>query len=171
MIDEGVKYLLPLEVIHRQNMEAVSAPYKSEEFRIIRNHFVYGIDYRSYAAIKDDVFAGGLLVKTFGPTIDYTIPGVHPEYRTGCPLHRLIYQAMYDGALEGKKFFNWGGSAIEGMEGVRHFKKQWGTTEKEYRYYTWVNRDRLNLLTKAECLGHYKYFYVVPFNEMKGGGE
>jgi len=152
---------------HKENMEAVGAPYKTAEFDIIRT-MKTGEDYKLFTSYdkKTDNPAAALLLKYFNKTVDYMVPATSAEYREINPLHILIHLAMIDAAQRGFKYWNWGGNTIEGMDGVKHFKRRFGAKELLYTYHTMQFRPLPTEATKESILKNYQYFYVLPFKNL-----
>lgn len=153
---------------HKENMEAVGAPYKTKEFDIIKT-LKENEDYKLFISYdkKTDDPAAALLLKYYNKTVDYMIPATSLEYRSIDPLHILIHLAMMDAAQRGYKYWNWGGSLVVGMDGVKHFKSRFGGKTFPYTYHTLLFRPLEPWVTKEAILEQYKYFYVLPFKEME----
>jgi hypothetical protein len=160
---------LSLAKIHRENMGALGAPIKDKEFDILRKKYIRGEDYQLYLSEVGGDLAAGLLMKYFNQTVDYMTPAVVASLRKRNPLHILIYQAFKDASQRGFKWWNWGGSLTEGMDGVVHFKKQFGAQQSIYKYYTKLYDFDLPFnLTKKNCLKNWPYFFVIPFQFLEG---
>jgi hypothetical protein len=153
-----------LKIIHKQNMIAVDAPVKSQEFDIVRDNFRQGIDYDLYISLFGEITVAALLVKYFNKTVDYMTPAIDVNYRHLNPLHLLIFEAMKDTAKRGFKFWNWGGTKLPDQESVYHFKKRFGGQECKYQYYTMIYKSLPRGLTPKKILQEYQYFYVLPFS-------
>ncbi|MDD5053438.1 MAG: peptidoglycan bridge formation glycyltransferase FemA/FemB family protein [Sulfuricurvum sp.] len=156
--------------VHRENMVSVGAPYKDREFDIIKE-FTARKDYKLFVSYerKSDQPVAALLLKYYNNTVDYMIPATVEEFRSINPLHILIHAAMADAVMRHYKYWNWGGSLVNGMDGVKHFKKRFGADEVPYTYCTKMLNDLPEGVTKEEILECYPYFYVIPFKYL--GGE
>jgi len=156
---------------HSDNMKAIGAPYKEREFEIIKDQLMYGEDYKIFTNVAHEnmgnVTMAGLLLKYFNKTVDYMIPALDVNFRHYDPLHVVILDAMRDAAQRGFKYWNWGGTTIPGQEGVYHFKKRFGAEESIYKYYTLIFEPAILRKSKEELLEYYKYFYVVPFQNLE----
>jgi len=162
--------------LHKRNMEAVNAPPKGLDFfNKISEIFSYDQDYRIYIARKDGVNIGALLVLYFNNTVEYYTPAVEVDYRTYQPLNLLIFEAMKDMTKMGYTYWNWGGTIPETMAGVYHFKKRWGSRESTYYYFiNSYNDEKLEKIlgqNKNTIIEEYPHFYVVPFDNLKGGNH
>lgn len=152
---------------HRENMNSVGGVPKKNEFDIIKNHFKKGDDYRLYVAFTDDGKAercGALLVEYFNKTVEYIVPAVKLEHRALNPMNILIFSAMGDAAQKGYKYWNWGGTKLPSQGGVYHFKKRFGASESEYKYYTRVYGYLSFDVTQKWLRENYPYFYVLPYS-------
>ena len=158
-----------LALVHQKNMKAVGAPVKCREFDVLLDNFKLGTDYRLYFAKDKETreVSAALLLKYYNKTVDYMTPAINSEYRDKCPLHILIFEAMKDAAQRGIKYWNWGGTTLPGMEGVYHFKKRFGADEFKYFYHTKIYDRFPWQVTKEEWLKEYKYFFVIPFKELR----
>jgi hypothetical protein len=156
-----------LEKTHQENMIAVNAPYKQKEFSIIRT-LKQGKDYKLFVSYekKSDEPVAALLLKYFNRTVDYMVPATKEDCRESNPLHILIYQAMFDAAKRGYFYWNWGGSLVDGMEGVKHFKRRFGAKEILYHYHTKQFRPLPSFITTEMLLENYPYFFVIPFKDL-----
>lgn len=167
---ENIEFLADL---HKRNMEEVNAPPKGLDFfNKVSEIFSYDQDFRIYRAVKDGVNIGSLLVIYFNKTVEYFTPAIEVDYRTYQPLNLLIFEVMKDMSEKGYKYWNWGGTIPATMEGVYHFKKRWGSREEQYYYFVnSYDEGRLQKIleqNKNTILEEYPYFYVVPFDKLKG---
>jgi hypothetical protein len=152
-----------LKQMHAENMGAVGAPIKMAEFDILRDRFEAGKDYSLSVSLMDGDPAACLLIKFYNKTVDYMTPAISLKYRSQNPLHPLIYYAFYNASSMGCRYWNWGGSLPEGMDGVIHFKQQFGAIRTTYKYYTRMYEGVPVGLSRQMCLRSWPYFYVIPF--------
>jgi hypothetical protein len=70
---------------------------------------------------------------------------------------------MQNGALNGYKYWNWGGT-WHSQTNLYRFKSRFGA--KDYEYYYLININNKDILnsTKEILLNEYPYFYTVPFS-------
>lgn len=156
-----------LKTTHQENMNAIGVMAKSENFfNLLPKYFDKDHDYKIYIAKKDDQIIAALLVFYFNKTIEYFTPVILKAFRSYQPLSLLIYQVMIDGAKEGCKFWNWGGSKMV-QDSVYKFKKRWNTLDKKYFYYIKINNPEIYRSSKEELLEEYPNFFVIPFNKLK----
>ncbi len=156
--------------IHQENILAVGGmPKPWCIFEAIGKLFVYDEHYRIYFAECADGIVSLLLVFYFNQTVEYFTPATLESYRSRQPLSLLIFTAMRDAILErGARYWNWGGTWLD-QDGVYLFKSRWGTRDHRYRYYTYVDQKKRELLkayTQADLLDNYSYFYTLPFKEL-----
>lgn len=151
---------------HKDNMNeigGISKPY--DFFKIISSIYEYGKDYMLYTALHEGNPIASLLIFKFNKTIEYFTPVIKKEYRSYNALNLLIFEAMKDSVKQGFDWWNWGGTWLT-QDGVYNFKKRWGTSEKNYYYYTKVFNNSLLSMTKDVLLDQYPYFYVIPFGRL-----
>lgn len=151
---------------HQENLAAIGGIAKPESFfRSIPECFDYGSDYKIYTAKKDGKNIAALLLFYFNKTVEYYTPVIKSEFRSSQPLCLLIFEAMKEAVSGGYEWWNWGGTWTS-QGGVYHFKKQWGTEDKMYYYYTKIFDDSILKNTKKELLENYPYFFVAPFDKI-----
>lgn len=156
-----------LSKTHKQNMEVMEAPVKETEFKILQENFKKREDYKLYIAKNNQGESiAALLLKFFNKTVDYMTPVIRKEFRNLNPLHALIIKAMVDASKNQYKYWNWGGTMPQGMDGVLHFKKRFGGETCKYNYFTKLHRNIPEGVTKEELLKEYPYFYVLPFSHL-----
>lgn len=152
--------------LHQENMKAIGGMIKPWSiFASIEENFIYDTEYRLYTAEKDDKAISALLVLLFNKTAEYFIPASKEEYRTFQPMSLLCFQAMEDAAINGCRWWNWGGTWLS-QTGVYNFKKRWGTQDKPYYYYVTVLDSALLKSSKELLLKNYPFFYVRPFEKL-----
>ena len=155
-----------LELIHRENMEAINGSIKSSEFfKTLQNFFRADIDYQIWVARKGDEAAAALLLLFYKDTVEYYVPATKSAFRSLQPMSLLIFEAMKDASSRGYKLWNWGGT-WESQEGVHRFKKRWGSKDIIYKYYTQVNSRKIYETRKEDLLEEYTNFFVIPFKQL-----
>lgn len=168
---DSLEALRTLAAIHHENMAAAGGPSKPwEVFESIRASFEYGRDYRVYLAEADGAVVAALLVLYFNGVAEYFTPATRESHRALQPASLLIYEAMAHAARRGFRLWNWGGPGPS-QPHIYNFKKRWGTFDRPYFYYTKVFDRSVLGRSKAELLGEYPYFYVVPFGGLKNEDE
>ncbi|WP_029896183.1 GNAT family N-acetyltransferase [Desulfohalovibrio reitneri] len=157
-----------VQAIHRENMAAIGGLAKPDGFpAAVARHLEPGRDCRLYLAHRDGELAAGLLVLSHGRVAEYFMPCVAAEHRSAQPLSPLIHRAMTDAALEGRAYWNWGGTWTS-QTGVYRFKRKWGARDMPYAYSTWLleRTEPLLHLAPQEIQRAYPWFFVVPFNQL-----
>jgi hypothetical protein len=118
-----------------------------------------------FVAELDGAPVAGLLVFRFNSTVEYYTPAICEEFRSMQPLALLVHEAMCRAAMDGYRWWNWGGTWAN-QEGVYRFKKKWGARDMPYHYYCRLS-DRQLLKSKRDALlDAFPGFFVVPFNEL-----
>jgi hypothetical protein len=153
-----------LHRLHSLGMERVGGQSKSwAQFEALKNHFDVQRASKLYVARKDGAFAGGLLVLFYGVWAEYFVPVSNETYRSDQVLSAIILQAMVDAAVEGRRYWNWGGT-WPSQEGVYRFKSRWGAEDYPYSYYGQVYDSELLTMSAAEIERRFPSFYVRRFN-------
>lgn len=165
--DAGKEAFDFLRETHVTNCRAIGIVSKSDVFfRSIPELFAEGKDFKLYTAWHEGRPVAAMLCLYYNKTMEYYCPVIVEESRPLQPLSFLVYNAMIEGVENGYQFWNWGGTAPS-AQGVYDFKSRWGTTDKNYNYYTRVFDQELFNLSRAELLEHYPYFFVVPFSKLQ----
>lgn len=152
--------------IHRENMEAIGAPVKREDFFTAIPHHVSDKHYSLFTAMCNGEKIAALLVFHYNDTVEYYTPGTDVAHRNLQPSALLIFEAMKQLAAEGYRYWNWGGTASR-ESGVFEFKKKWGAMEKPYWHMTKIRQEKLLHCTPEEITANYYGFFAVPFNQLK----
>ena len=110
-----------------------------------------------------------ILVFYFKDTVEYFTPAFDFEYRAEQATSFLIYEAMKKSIKSGFKYWNFGGTTIPSQMQVAYFKKSWGSYEYPYYYYIIKHQNIESILSldEQEIARLYKWFYVIPFEELK----
>jgi hypothetical protein len=155
---------------HRLGMARIGGQAKSRaEFSAMRECFVGGAQRRLYVARRDGRFAGGLLCFYHGGWVEYFAPVAVEEFRNEQVLSALIVEAIVEARLEGRRFWNWGGTWT-GQTGVYHFKRGWGALDHVYHYYGAVSGAMADA-APDELRAGYPFFYIRPFSSAAGAAR
>jgi hypothetical protein len=158
-----------IQRVHKENAARIKIKPKSDLFfEGLDSHFQAGSDYEIYVAQSDEKFIGGLLTFQFNGVVEYFVPVIEHDYRGHQPLSLLIWEAMADAAKRGFKWWNWGGTSPS-QQSVYEFKRKWGTVDKEYTYYNYINNFLVLESKPEDLLRDYEDFFVVPFNRLSAG--
>jgi hypothetical protein len=154
---------------HQKNMKAIGAPYKDIEFGAFSN-LIVGKECELYLARQKETGkpVAALFLLYYNKTVEYFIPAIDAEYRHLDPQHLLIFSAMEEAAIKGYKYWNWGGTAIEGMDGVLRFKTRFGGFNNVYKYYTKIYKPIPENLTADDLKFLYPFFFVLPYKLLGG---
>jgi len=154
--------------LHKKNIEGKGAFKPFRFFELIKKHFKEGEYELSYALMNRKRIAG-LLVFYFKDTVEYFTPAFDIEYKKEQATSFLIYEAMEKSIKKGFKYWNFGGTTLPSQKDVAYFKKSWGSDEHPYYYYTMKHQEinEIMNLKAEEILEKYKWFYVLPFNELR----
>jgi len=151
---------------HHENMKAIGGIQKSESFfRLLEKVLKANEEYDVFVASKEGKPVAALLVLYHKKIVEYYTPVIDVNYRSYQPMSLLIYESMKLAIKKGYQCWNWGGT-WESQEGVYRFKKRWGSIDKPYYYYTYVNNMELCNLSPGELLKEYPHFFVLPFNKL-----
>ena len=151
---------------HEENMRAIGGLAKRRDFFDILSASFAAQEWEIYMAYLEDHPVAALLVLYAGKTVEYFTPVVVEQYRSTQALTLCIYTAMQDAMRAGYAHWNWGGTWLT-QDGVYDFKKRWGTAEYTYYYYTKIYNSALYTQSRAQLLGDYEGFYVLPFSALK----
>jgi len=148
---------------HRLGMERIGGRANSAAaFAALRACFVSGEQRRLYVARRDGRFAGGLLCFYYRDWVEYFTPVAVEDFRHEQVLSALIVEALIDARLEGRRFWNWGGTWTS-QTGVYHFKHGWGAVDHVYDYYGAVSGPMADA-TPDDLRAGYPFFYIRPFS-------
>lgn len=89
-------------------------------------------------AYKDEQPIGGGVYFEFGRTVYYKYGASDFEYRQYRPSHACMWEAIRRSCVEGYQVFDFGRSD-KNNEGLRRFKKEWGSTEMPLGYSVIAN--------------------------------
>ena len=152
--------------VHAQNMERLGVPPKDwRVFESIRRHLPYGSGWRIFVARLDGRRIGALLALYHGRIAEYFVPAIVEEHRSTQAGSLMVFEAMVRAMTDGYRYWNLGGTAPNGQEGVYRFKRRWGATDAPYRYFGigFGDTGGLRRLTSEQLLPAYPNFFVIPF--------
>ncbi len=114
--------------------------------------------------------AGGFYV-LHGRVMDALMPAVPKEGAKLGANYLLASHSIRWAQERGIRFYNWQASPPEG--GVRRFKRQWGSRDAEYGYFTRTTGDAAPFLasTPEAIAAGYPWHYVLPFDRLTGTGD
>ena len=166
-VNSGKEVLDFLKHTHEVNCKAINIVAKTDSFFYgLHEIFEEDKDFKIYTAWHNDKPIAAMLCLYYNGTIEYYCPATIEEFRVLQPLSLLAYNAMIDGVVNGYKYWNWGGTSLT-AQGVYDFKARWGTTDKNYKYYTRVFDKSIYKLKKEDIMANYPYFFVIPFNKIQ----
>jgi hypothetical protein len=150
--------------MHNLNMSQIGGIAKPKIFfDLINKIFTPGKDFDIWIAEKYGKFISAILLFYYKDIIEYYTPVIDVNYRNLQSNSLLIFKAMQNGALNGYKYWNWGGT-WHSQTNLYRFKSRFGA--KDYEYYYLININNKDILnsTKEILLNEYPYFYTVPFS-------
>jgi hypothetical protein len=160
-LDNGA--LADIHRIHAETMGGFGARPKSWRFfGAIPAHLRAGADFDIWIARVERELAAALLVIRFNGVSEYFTSGTRDGFRGHHPHPALVFAALVHETRGGARIWNWGGTR-EGMDGVFHFKRKWGSRVGRYRYFVHVNDRSLLDASPEELVARFPGFYVVPF--------
>jgi len=112
-----------------------------------------------------EMVAGGFYVY-HGQVIDALMPSMRSDAAKLAPNYLLAMHSLAWARRRGLRYYNWQASPPEG--GVARFKRQWGSRERPYCYFTKITGDAERLLSSsvAEISSGYPWHYVFPFDQV-----
>lgn len=164
-VEQGEDAIAFLFATHDQNIRAIGGLPKSRKFFESIPAILPENSWNIYVARIGGERIAALLLLYFNGTVEYFTPSVVEEHRSSQALSLLIYQAMVDAMSKGFKRWNWGGTWLT-QDGVYAFKKKWGTTDFDYRYFTSVYSPAILDASRETLLEAYPGFFVVPFGAL-----
>ena len=118
-----------------------------------------------------EMVAGGFYVY-HGQVMDALMPSVRTDYRRFAPNFYLAAYTIRWAKARGLGYYNWEGSPPE--SGVYRFKRQWGSRDAVYYFFTRITGDvSLLMQSSVEFLREaYRWHYVIPYDKLGvGPGE
>lgn len=157
----------PLFEMHTENLTSkggISKPLSF--FEAVKKNL--GGNFNLMYAIKDDKIIAGLLLFYFKNSVEYFTPAFYIEHAVEQGMSLLMYEGMKKAIADGYKYWNFGGTWAS-QEGVYKFKKSWGGKDFPYYYYITQhgNIDKIMESTPEKLIEEYKWFYVLPFSELR----
>jgi hypothetical protein len=155
--------------IHEHVMEGFGARPKSGRFfEAIAERLRPGHQFDVWVARVEGEVAAALLVVRFAGVSEYFASGTLEGFRGHHPHPALVFAALVEETRRGARIWNWGGTR-EGMKGVFHFKRKWGSLAGRYRYLVRLNAPSLLDASPDELMERFPGFYVVPFAALRSG--
>ncbi|MGQ9628974.1 MAG: lipid II:glycine glycyltransferase FemX [bacterium] len=123
-----------------------------------------------YSAVFRGEIVGGLLSFHYNGIVEYHTPFFRESYKHLRPMNLIVFEALKDALANRAHYYNFGGTWLS-QDGVYRFKRNWGSEDFPYYYYTKCYRDVSDLKEAGPeaLLEAYKWFYVLPFSELDGG--
>jgi CelD/BcsL family acetyltransferase involved in cellulose biosynthesis len=165
-VDGSRNALSYLHRTHDESIRAIGGLPKSKEFFDAVADVVPQQYWRLYIAERGGELAAALLVFRFNYTVEYYTPAIGEAFRSVQPLALLVHEAMQQAAVDGYRWWNWGGT-WKSQVGVYRFKRKWGALDMPYYYYTRLAAPALLRCTRQELLKAYPGFFVVPFDRLE----
>jgi CelD/BcsL family acetyltransferase involved in cellulose biosynthesis len=167
---QNLRHVNALFEMHKSGMKKKHGIYKPWRFfKILFEEFpdVQSRDIKVLFASKDDKIIAGLLLLYYKNIVSYFTPCFDLKYSGLQPNTLLIYEAMKNTLKNGYKIWNFGGGSR--FSGVYMFKRSWGAKDYPYQYFINAYRDtgEIQGLQEEEILSEYKWFYVLPFTELR----
>jgi hypothetical protein len=115
-----------------------------------------------------EMVAGGFYV-CHGRVIDALMPSVCSEHARLGPNFLLAAHSMRWAREQGFEHYNWQASPPD--SGVYRFKRQWGSRDLDYRYFTRVTGDAARFLdsTPEAVRESYPWHYALPYDRIGAG--
>jgi hypothetical protein len=168
---QDLKHLDELFEMHKIGMIRKHGIYKPQEFfETLFSEFSgsQNKDFKLLFAWKDNEIIASLLLLYYKNIVDYFTPCFKLEYSSLQPVALLIYEAMKDSLKNGYNIWNFGGTR-ETLHGVYMFKRSWGAKDYPYQYLinAYGDTSEIRNLQEEEILSEYKWFYVIPFTNLR----
>lgn len=114
----------------------------------------------------DDAIVAGGLYLNHGRVVDALMPSVGDEAAKAGANYLLAEHSIHWAKARGLHHYNWQGSPPDG--GVHRFKKQWGSAEHRYCYFTRTTGDVEPFLksTPALVAEAYRWHFTIPFDRI-----
>jgi hypothetical protein len=160
------------EIHHARHTEIGAAPLPKDLFLGALEHMVPGGAGRFFfAREKDtgDMVAGGFYVLN-GNVIDALMPSMRSDSAKLAPNFLLAMHSISWARAKGIRYYNWQASPPEG--GVDRFKRQWGSRDYRYCYFSKVTGDMSKIQSSSarEISRGYPWHYVLPFDQLGATG-
>jgi hypothetical protein len=114
--------------------------------------------------------SGGLYLR-HGEVTDAFMPSMDSRYADLRPNYLLADHSIDWARASGSRYYNWQGSPPG--SGVERFKRQWGSQERTYGFYTRVTGDATRFLEAdvSVLAREYRWHYALPFDQLGAGAE
>lgn len=146
--------------LHEESIRSMGGvPKKFQHFLRFKGYL--GNELRCFLGAVDEVDCCGLIVLTYGGSVEYFTPVSNQEFRNQQVLPALIFEVMIKMSEEGKLFWNWGGT-WKTQEGVYRFKDRLGSTSRPYFYLNRLAEGAKDISIEA-CLRDFSGFYIRKF--------
>jgi hypothetical protein len=117
-----------------------------------------------------EMVAGGFYV-FHGQVVDALMPSMRSDAAKLAPNFLLAWHSIDWARKRGLRYYNWQASPPGG--GVDRFKRQWGSRDHAYCYFTKITGDAEPILgsSVAEISAGYPWHYVLPFDRIGAVGD
>ena len=139
-------------------------PKKKEFFEQVLLNLEKGQQWKLYFGEINCEIAGALLLFYWREYVEYITPVTVSKFSNQQPGSALIFEAMFDAVKDGYQLWNFGGTWPT-QNGVKDFKKSWGTESRNYKYHI-IDFGGLSDLQKIDTktlMQEYDGFYIYPF--------
>jgi hypothetical protein len=155
-------------VHQRRHTEIGAAPIPKALFTGALEHMVPRDQARFFfvRATDSQTIVGGGFYLYHGAVIDALMPSVATAALEHRPSYLLALHSMRWARARGLRYYNWEPSPPD--SGVYRFKRQWGSRDVAYGYFTRVTGDIEPFLRSSvdQVLAEYRWHYVLPFNQV-----
>jgi len=112
-----------------------------------------------------EMASGGLYLR-HGAVTDAFMPSMDGRFADLRPNYLLAAHSIGWARAAGCRYYNWQGSPPG--SGVERFKRQWGSRERTYGFYTRITGDaaRFQQADVAEVAAGYRWHYALPFDRV-----
>ena len=159
--DEALQWLQSEHETAIRNLSGV--PKSLGTFKHLRDSFQPSGDFHLVIAYVAEVRVAGLLLLTYGDTVEYFTPVVPALFRDQQVLSAMIFEQMSAFACLGYRRWNWGGTWLN-QHGVYRFKSRFGGVDRSYRYYSAVFDKSLFAVPSKDLVSRFPLYFVCPFN-------
>lgn len=113
-----------------------------------------------------EMASGGLYLR-HGAVTDAFMPSMDGRFAELRPNYLLAAHTIEWARQAGCRYYNWQGSPPD--SGVERFKRQWGSQEHFYSFFTRVTGDaaRFRSATVRELVKGYRWHYALPYDQVR----
>ncbi len=160
--------------IHRaRHTEIGATPLPKDLFVGALDHMVPAGAGRFFFVRETDtraMVAGGFYV-AHGEVMDALMPSMRTDAARLAPNFLLAMHSISWARKNGIRYYNWQGSPPQG--GVDRFKRQWGSRDYGYCYFSKITGDASKILSSdaGEISRGYPWHYVLPFDSLGAAGS